>query len=293
VTRRSRLVAALLALAVAFGVAVSAAAKPPIWVVRSPSGGTAVLFGSIHLLPPGLDWRPAALDAAVASAGEIWFELPINADSDNRANVASARRGSLPADRRLMALLTPEQAEKLRRAALMLDCAPDALDRMQPWMAELTLSVADDARSGGTAFNGVEAQMQAITPTTVRRQAFETAEQQIGFLAGAAVKDQLASLAWTLHEIEDDPASYRRVVDEWVAGDLEGLQRDAIEPLQQVSPALYQRLLAERNKRWARQIKARLRRPGQIVVVVGVGHMIGADGLPALLRAQGLRVEGP
>ena len=291
--RLGALTAALAAFVLALAAPVAASAKPPVWTVHGASGGVAVLFGSIHLLPPGLDWRPTTLDAAVAGADEIWFELPINADSDRLADATSRKRGALPPDRHLLALLTPDQAEMLRRAAATLDCAPDALDRMQPWMAELTLSVADDTKSGGTAFNGVESQLQAITPLPVRRHAFETADQQIGFLAGAPVKDQLASLAWTLHEIEDDPASYRRVVDEWMAGDLARLKIDAIDPLLTVSPALYQRLLTERNRRWAKQVAARLKRPGRIVVVVGVGHMVGPDGLPALLRGQGLEVEGP
>ncbi|HUO12287.1 MAG TPA: TraB/GumN family protein [Caulobacteraceae bacterium] len=285
---------AALAIASAFclGAATSSVAKPPMWIVTSPQAKL-VLFGSIHLLPPGLDWRPPALDDALATADEFWTELPINAASDNEANATTIARGGLPPGRSLSALLTADEAVRLRKAALDLNCAPAALDRMQPWMAEFVLSIADDARGGADAFNGVEEQLQAITPLSVRRMAFETARQQIEFLAGAPVKDQVASLNWTLSEIEDDPRSYQRVVDEWMAGDLAGLQRDAVQPLQTVSPGLYRRLLTQRNHAWAKVLAARLHRKGTAVVVVGVGHMIGPDGLPALLRAQGFDVQGP
>jgi hypothetical protein len=269
-----------------------ALAKPPVWIVHSRKA-TLVLFGSIHLLPASLDWRPPALDAALSQADELWFELPINMDSDNEAAAAARARGALPKDRHLTDLLTPDEGERLRRAAAMLNCAPEALDRMQPWMAELTLSVAEDTRSGASAYNGVEDQVQAITPLLARRQAFETARQQIGFLAGAPLKDQLASLSWTLSEITDDPSSYQRVVDEWMDGDIAGLKQDALDPLARISPALYDRLILGRNRRWARTLAARLRRPGAIVVVVGVGHLIGPQGLPAMLRARGLSVDGP
>lgn len=267
-------------------------AKPAMWIVRSPSA-TMVLFGSIHLLPPGLDWRPQALDDALAKADELWFELPITAKSDNEANLAVLSRGQLPAGGHLFAMLTPDEAAKLRRVAVRLHCLPDAIDRMQAWMADFTLSVAEDASGGADAFNGVEEQIQAIAPLTAQRRAFETAQQQIGFLAGAPVKDQIASLEWTLSEIDDDPASYKRVVDEWMEGDLAGLQRDAVEPLKSVSPTLYERLVSARNQAWARALGGRLRRKTSVVVVVGIGHMIGPDGLPALLRARGFSVEGP
>jgi hypothetical protein len=170
---------------------------------------------------------------------------------------------------------------------------PEALDRMRPWMAELTLSVAEDALNGATTFNGVEVQAQAITPAATRRYEFETPEQQIGFLADAPTPDQLASLQYTVREIDDDPGAYQRLVDEWMAADTAGLQRDAIDPLEQVSPTLYERLLDARNQAWARRIGQRMRKSGLIVVIVGVGHMLGPTGLPALLKAQGLDVTGP
>jgi hypothetical protein len=283
---------ALLLAAAAMGLGTPARAKPPIWTVRS-HGATLVLFGSIHLLPAGLDWRPPELDAALAGADEVWFELPINAKAGAEAAAVSLSRGALPKDKRLSRMLTEDQTARLVQAAVTLHCLPEAIDRMQPWMAELTLSVAEDAKSGADASSGVEDQIEAQAGSAVARHSFETAAQQIEFLAGAPVKDQLASLNWTVGEIVGDPGSYSRVVDEWMASDLLGLKRDANDPLQRVSPRLYQRLIVKRNRRWADKLASRLKSPGKVVVVVGIGHLIGPDGLPALLRGRGFDVEGP
>jgi uncharacterized protein YbaP (TraB family) len=261
--------------------------------VVAPAWTTVTLFGSIHLLPAGLDWRPPQLDAALARASEIWFELPIDAATNDEAAELSIVRGALPKGRSLIAMMTPDQAKRMVDAGVSLNCAPEALDRMQPWMADLTLSIAEDARGGASATDGVEGQIQALTPATARRRAFETARQQIGFLAGAPVKDQIASLNWTVSEIQKDPTSYQRVVDEWMSGDLAGLEHDALDPLRQVSPTLFARLIDSRNRHWTSVLAARLKQPGSVVVVVGVGHLVGPGGLPALLRAKGYQVDGP
>jgi hypothetical protein len=287
-----RLGALAIAGLLALGAAPAAQAKPPVWTVRTHDA-TLVLFGSIHLLPAGLDWRPPELDDALADADEVWFELPIDAEAGEEAANVSLARGGLPKQKRLSDLLSVDEAARLLQAAVTLHCAPQAIDRMQPWMAELTLSVAEDAQSGANASNGVEDEIQAQAPPTVARRSFETATQQIEFLAGAAVKDQVASLNWTVGEIVGDPGSYRRVVDEWMAADLLGLKHDANDPLERVSPRLYQRLIVKRNHAWAGELASRLKKPGKVVVVVGIGHLIGPDGLPALLRARGFEVEGP
>ena len=290
--RRLGAVAAAVSLALGLGAAAPASAKPPVWIIRS-QGATIVLFGSIHLLPAGLDWRPEALDDALANADELWTELPITAKAGEEASAVSLSRGALPKDKRLSAMLSEGDTARLMQAAVTLHCTPEAIDRMQPWMAELTLSVAEDARSGADASSGVEDQIEAQTGPAVARRSFETAAQQIEFLAGAPLKDQVASLNWTVGEIVGDPGSYRRVVDEWMDADLLGLKHDANDPLERVSPRLYQRLIVKRNHAWADELASRLKKPGKVVVVVGIGHLIGPDGLPALLRARGFDVEGP
>jgi hypothetical protein len=269
-----------------------ALARPPVWTVTGGKG-VLMLFGSVHVLPPGLDWRPPALITALQGADEVWFELPVDAATDEAAARLAVKRGELPAGESLFDHLTPLQGERLRNAATSLGIAPPALDAMRPWLAEVTLSLAVDARAGAKAEEGVEEQLQAAAPSTVRRRALETPGEQIGYLAGAAAADQVASLDETLTEIEQHPDAYRRLVDEWIAGDLAGLRADALEPLRRAAPALYRRLMTERNRRWSTVLQHRMGRRGLIVAVVGMGHLIGPDGVPALLRTRGFHVDGP
>jgi uncharacterized protein YbaP (TraB family) len=270
-----------------------ASSQPAMWTVKGPHGEV-VLFGSVHLLPGGLDWRPPALDRALARADDLWFELPLDQTTDDDARRLTLRQGALPPGDSLWAHLNSSQRDRVERAATGVGVPPAVLTPLRPWMAELTLSLAEDARAGAVAAQGVEARLQAEAPPTTRRHALETVRQQVGFLAGARLGDQIASLDETAREMTVDGDLYARIVRDWMAADMASLQRDALDPLVSSAPAIYRRLIVDRNRRWAR-VLARVVKDdrGVTVVVVGAGHLVGPAGVPALLRARGLRVEGP
>jgi uncharacterized protein YbaP (TraB family) len=273
--------------------AAPACARPPLWVAHGRHS-TLYLFGSVHLLPPGLDWAPPALVAALPEAREIWFELPIDDSTDTAAGKLAAAYGYLPADDRLANHLTADQDDRLKRVAAQLGVDPQAVESMRPWLAEVTLSLTLDEKQGAAASQGVEQRLQGLAPSSALRRALETPADQIGFLAGAALPDQVASLDATLHEITDDPGAFARMLNGWMAGDLRELEADALAPLWRASPALYRRLLSDRNARWADRLRGPLERGrGVAVVVVGMGHLIGPQGVPARLRAMGFTVDGP
>ena len=64
-------------------------------------------------------------------------------------------------------------------------------------------------------------------------------------------------------------------------------------PTKRDTPGVYQRLLVARNRRFAARIEAMLQGSGRAFVVVGVGHLVGPDSVPALLRRDGVAVDGP
>lgn len=265
-----------------------AAAEPAVWTIRD-ADSTIVLFGSVHLLPGGLDWRPAALDAALAQADDLWFETPTD---DAASSLAARRLGVLPAGESLTARLTPEGRARLQRQAERLGLSPAAVDHLRPWLADLTLSVAALLQDGAFADAGVERTLETAAPSATRRY-FESPAEQIDFLAGAPEADQLASLEETLRQLDEDPELFTRLVRAWLAGDQAAIEQLGVAPIRTLSPVLYERLLAGRNRRWAEIILARLAGSGRTVMVVGAGHLTGPDGVPALLRARGVAVEGP
>lgn len=290
--RFRRLWAAAIGVLAALVLAGPAAAEPPVWIVKG-KGAEIVLFGSVHVLPPGLDWEPAALRRAIADADDIWFELPIDPAAEAETARLATKLGELPPEQSLFKLLPPEDADRMARVAQSYDASPMLLDRLKPWLAEIALAGAAYRKAGAVTGLGVEQALSAEAPPTAKRYAFETPAEQLAIFADTPMSEQLASLRETLKDMEAKPDEFALLVHAWVSGDIAGLDREALEALREASPDLFRRIVTERNERWVKVLQARLKGQGRAVVVVGVGHLVGPGGLPARLRALGYSVQGP
>jgi hypothetical protein len=233
------------------------------------------------------------LKAAVAKADDIWFELPIDPATEAATTQLAAHLGVLAPDQSLFHMLPPDDAARLSRIAQAYDVSPVLLDRLKPWMAEIALAAAAYRKAGAATGVGVEDVLAAEAPPSVQRRAFETPAEQLAIFAETPNPAQLASLHETLEEMEDKPDEYQDLLKVWMSGDTRGLDREALEPLRKASPDLFRRIVTERNARWVATLRQRLAGKGRTVVVVGVGHLVGPDGVPARLRALGYSVEGP
>lgn len=283
-TALSVLVAALL-------VAAPAVAEPQVWVVRD-ADSEMLLFGSVHVLPPGLAWRPAALDAALSHADDLWFELPVDAATEHEVARLAMITGTLPPGQSLFAMLPPDDATRLLKLAGIWGVDRATLDRLKPWLAEVALAATLYGRIGAASDHGVEATISATAPPSARRMALETPAEQIALFNETTIADQITSLRGSMDEIEADPDTFATLIDAWMAGDVARLARETTA-MRDTSPAMFRRLIVQRNMAWTATLDARLKGKGRTVVVVGAGHLVGEDGLPARLRGLGYSVTGP
>jgi uncharacterized protein YbaP (TraB family) len=121
-------------------------------------------------------------------------------------------------------------------------------------------------------------------------QGLETIEYQISRFDEMTLEQQDRMLAETLKELATETATVGKLGAAWKSGDVATLERIALADVKS-DPAMYQRLLVERNKNWMPQIEALFPRRGRALVVVGAAHLIGPDGLIAMLKAKGYTVE--
>lgn len=262
-------------------------AKPALWAVRD--GDTTVyLFGSVHLLPPDLRWFQGRIRTAFEASDTLVLELVMPPDAETQALLD--RLGRTPGDATVAALPAPDHARlegALREAGL----APSALDRDEPWLAALTLSLLPLRNLGYDDAKGVEQVLRAAATKAGKQVAgLETADQQFGYFDHLSAAAQRRLLDDTVEGLPKTGATIDAAVAAWSKGDADALAARLNADLAG-NPELRDTLLLRRNRAWADWIRSRMRTPGTVFVAVGAGHLAGDASVLALLSRAGLTVE--
>jgi len=303
-TRILRLLAALLAIgfaqpafadeapAAATTVLAPMEAHPALWTVHGKKG-TAYLFGSVHVLPQQVDWHTKAIDAAIAKADVFVFELPVEEDLQAHIQNYVKTRGTLPPDQHLRDMLSPKAREAFDREIAKLPVSASAFDHMRPWLADVTIDVLDIQNQHYSPQAGIEAQLKKeIAARNKPVIGLETVDQQLALLAPDDPKVELQNFESDLENAKDDNDKVGPLLDAWMQGDVRLLAHLTAADMKDY-PQLRKVLIEDRNQAWVKKIAALLDDNKTYFIAVGAAHLVGPRGVPALLRKQGLKVDGP
>jgi len=271
----------------------AAKAAPAMWRVSGPAAQV-YLFGTLHALNPADQWRTPAYDAAYDAAKVVWFEADLGGADPVSMSLILNRYGVDPA-KGLSEKLAPADLATLKTQA---DLA--RIDHLRPWAAAMMLSMQPVVAKGADVAAGADAQMTRQARAGGKQiRTFETLEDQARMFAGLPEPAEVAYLAGVIHErahapqrISLAPQSSASLEAEWLAGDLAKLGPALVRELSHDNPSLYDALLKRRNLAWADTLTKELGTASGVELVnVGALHLVGDDGLPALLKARGFKVE--
>lgn len=287
--RRTRLLLGLAALLCA----TAALADPALWRVTGPHTSV-YLYGTVHVLRPGQAWDTPALDKALASSDDLWLEVP---DADDAAAMQPLIQSlGMDAAHPLSGKLDQADLARVDAAAKSagIPAGEKALEPMRPWLVSLSLATLPLLQAGYDPKSGVELKLKAKSTALGKPvRGLETVEQQLHFFADMPQATEVAMLRATLDDVEGGAKRLDELVTAWQAGDQSTITRITSQYMARQSPALYDTLIVERNRDWARQLEQRLQQQdeGTSFVAVGAAHLTGTDSLLNLLTQRGYKVE--
>lgn len=298
---RNRIVLALLLAAplavlmapAAGGVAPDGTGEGPkhcLWRARSATN-TVYLLGSIHIMRPDAYPLATVIESAFSSSAVAVFEVDLSAGATADSALGALDAGRLPEGRTLSDVVSREtyQLARQRLADAGYDIA--AFARMRPWMVATTLTVAELQRAGYSPDDGVDQRLQRrANDAGMRVVGLETVDDQLALFAELTPEEDEAFLVQTLSELAALVPQVGELTAHWQAGrvaEVESLLGEGFAAF----PRLFEKLVADRNRRWLPQIEALLDGDQRAFVTVGALHLVGDRGLVRLLEARGYQVE--
>ncbi|VWB79966.1 GumN family protein [Burkholderia territorii] len=176
----------------------------------------------------------------------------------------------------------------------------EKLKKLKPWAISILLQDIEKRNAELGKLTSVEAKIV----TEARRdhvpvESFESIEQQFVMFDSFPEETQDAMLRGYLEQnatATQTNTALTRIARAWMAGDVERLGREiaTLDPYPpQVDKIVNEKMLNQRNRRFADRILAEARSPAAapFVVAVGFNHFNGPSGLLALLLARGFVID--
>lgn len=261
-------------------------ADPALWVVKD-ADTTIYLFGTVHVLKPGLSWFDEAVKTAFDKSDEMMLEIVMPEDQSAVAKtmmpLAMDTTGKTIPSR-----LTADELKAYQAAMVSVGVPANAFDSFEPWFPAMTLSVLPLTKLGYDPEQGAEKLLTKFAKADSKPvSGLETLEEQLGFFDKLPETQQVTFLNAVVKDIDKLGPMLDKMVTLWANGDPDGLAV-AMNESMAATPELATMLLYDRNQRWADQIKTRMDKPGTVFIAVGAGHLAGEKSVQDYLKTRGL-----
>jgi uncharacterized protein YbaP (TraB family) len=232
---------------------------------------------------------------ALADSSSLVLELDTRADQPFEQ--ALTKYGIYPAGETLSRHLSPAALARLLTALARAGLTLRSVETYRPWLVANILVGTEIEKHGYHRSNGVEGYLlSAATQQKKPVRELETADYQLSLFASLTDAQQEQYLLENLDDLENGKALRKSagLIDAWSTADAAGIAAMARELTtgDTVSATFMDRtLLRKRNPEMTAHIEAIMRSDQVAFVGIGLLHLVGDDGIPALLRRRGYDVE--
>jgi uncharacterized protein YbaP (TraB family) len=243
------------------------------------------LAGSVHALRPVDYPLPQAYTRALDASSRLVLEVdPKDSEADMKDLL---KAGQYPKGDNLKNHVDPRTYQYLRRFFAARNVAEQKFTTFRPWLIDLMLSAPPTEYFNLGVDRFLTGRARAASKPI---SGLESVKEHNRVFEGLTDRESEIVLLMFFINAGQENGGGTDMIASWRRGDVDVLASKMRESYREF-PTFYQRLIIARNQKWIPKIEEYLR-SGQIyLVVAGAGHMGGPDGLLALLRQRGCRID--
>ncbi|MEE9412043.1 MAG: TraB/GumN family protein [Methylococcales bacterium] len=252
------------------------------------------LLGSIHVGRSDMYPLHGSVMAAFHQSEVLMVE--VNTQAINQLKLAETVRhiGMYPEGTTLEQQIPKPLWEQLVATGKALNVPEIMFQRQKPWLASITLTTAMIGKSGYQADYGIDKYfLKQATDLNKEIVELESIDSQMQLFANFSDAEQLSLLSNGLNELKQGTILFDKLVNAWSNGDHQALDKLARGSMgvNDKESSLFKVMITDRNQSMAQKIIKAMQDKRKYFVVVGAAHLVGKQGVPALLKAQGFTIE--
>jgi hypothetical protein len=282
--------AAIAALLSAGAAAQSRSGHSFLWKIQS-GNNVMYLAGSVHALTQDAYPLNPAYQRAFDASSSLVEEIDL-AEADPLTGGPALLAKGMYQDGRTFDRAVSRQTVALVESKLKnTPLALELIQPMKPWMVMLRLEALGSQEAGLDPELGLDKHFYDLAANGGKMViGLETAESQMDRFDKMPEALQEQMLRSELADMDTEKGSLRALLTAWQTGDAAAIEKMLLGSFKD-SPAAYASLITQRNNNWMPQLDTCLRRSSPCFVIVGAAHLVGPQGLLAMLQQKGYRVE--
>jgi uncharacterized protein len=258
----------------------------------SAGKGTVYLLGSIHVGDKSLYPMDPTIKKAFKKADTLVLEVHVTPETEMQSALLAMKKGMYPAGQTLEDNLEKETLCQLRQYLKEQGLSLAMFNSMRPWLLGITLVMREYMQLGLNPKQGIDAHFTARAGER-RVLELESVEKQLNILSSGSKEVQDLVLREMLDQIDEAEELMKRLMDAWKTGDADTVDRVLKENMSE-DPRMvdmHKKLIDNRNVEMAAKIQEYLETDGTYFVIVGSGHIVGAEGIVQLLKNKKVKVR--
>ena len=264
--------------------------KSFLWQLQSDKGSIYIL-GSIHLLKRENYPLNPTIEEAFDNTKKLVLEIDLKSADSGTVQRLTLEKGLHRDGKTLQENISADTYSLAAKRAQELGIDIRALSPLKPWVVALTMISMQLQKLGFDPNSGVDRYFAGRATKAGKPVAgLETAAFQIGLMDQLSAGDQESMLRHSLKEMDLLDKGLDQIVRSWAAGDVPALEDLLLNAMREY-PAVHQKIIVDRNRRWLSEIERMIEQGESTLVVVGAAHLVGKEGVIELLRARGYTLK--